>query len=89
MRHSAVYNLTTMTIQLAERTCLKCGKGFVIENNSANARPFHDFYARLLGKGMESEMARLTLARKIAAITLTTWKKGDSFDANQLKAQAA
>jgi transposase len=53
------------------------------------AGPFQDFYARLLGKGMEPEMARLTLARKIAAITLTIWKKGDSFDANQLRAQAA
>jgi transposase len=53
------------------------------------AGPFQDFYTRLLGKGMEPEMARLTLARKIAAITLTIWKKGDCFDANQLKAQAA
>jgi len=53
------------------------------------AGPFQDFYARLLGKGMEPEMARLTLARKIAAITLTIWKKGDRFDPNQLKAQAA
>jgi len=38
---------------------------------------------------MKPEMARLTLAHKIAAIALTIWKKGDSFDANQLKAQAA
>lgn len=53
------------------------------------AGPFQDFYARLLAKGMEPEMARLTLARKIAAITLTIWKKGETFDANQLKAQAA
>ena len=51
--------------------------------------PFQDFYARLLAKGMEPEMARLTLARKIAAITLTIWKKGVRFDANQLKVQAA
>jgi hypothetical protein len=34
-------------------------------------------------------MARLTLARKIAAIALTIWKKGDSFDPTKLKAQAA
>jgi hypothetical protein len=34
-------------------------------------------------------MARLTLARKIAAITLTLWKKGESFDAEKLKSQAA
>ena len=30
-------------------------------------------------------MARLTLARKIAAITLIVWKKGVHFDAKQLK----
>ena len=51
--------------------------------------PFHDFYAALLAKGMKPEMARLTLARKIAAITLTLWKKGARFDAEQLKTQAA
>src|SRR6202790_3109717 len=50
---------------------------------------FHDFYQGLLTKGMEPAMARLTLARKIAAITLTIWKKGAHFDAKQLKLQAA
>jgi hypothetical protein len=34
-------------------------------------------------------MARLTLARKIAAITLTMWKKGANFDIQQLQRQAA
>jgi hypothetical protein len=34
-------------------------------------------------------MARLTLARKIAAITLIVWKKGVSFDTQHLKPQAA
>jgi hypothetical protein len=34
-------------------------------------------------------LARLTLARKIAAITLTLWKKGENFDAEKLKSQAA
>jgi hypothetical protein len=42
----------------------------------------------LLAKGMRPTMARLTLARKIAAITLIVWKKGARFDANHLK-QAA
>jgi hypothetical protein len=32
-------------------------------------------------------MARLTLARKIAAITLTLWKKGENFDPEKLKSQ--
>jgi transposase len=56
---------------------------------SCSTGPFHDFYAALLAKGMKPEMARLTLARKIAAITLTLWKKGARFDAEQLKTQAA
>lgn len=51
--------------------------------------PFHDFYLALVAKGIKPEMARLTLARKIAAITLTLWKKGGSFDAQHLKSQAA
>jgi len=37
----------------------------------------------------QEAMARLTLARKIAAITWIIWKKGVSFDAQQLKPQAA
>ena len=45
---------------------------------SASTRPgpFQEFYAGLLAKGRRPAMARLTLARKIAAITLTIWKKG-------------
>jgi transposase len=56
---------------------------------SSGAGPFHDFYEALLARGMRPSMARLTLARKIAAITLTVWKKGARFDAEQLKRQAA
>src|SRR6266699_1659268 len=58
-------------------------------NASRCAGPLQDFYARLLAKGMKPDMARLTLARKIAAITLTLWKKGEPFDAEHLKSQAA
>jgi len=56
---------------------------------SSGAGPFHDVYEGLLAKGMKPSMARLTLARKIAAITLIVWKKGVSFDAKHLKQQAA
>jgi transposase len=51
--------------------------------------PFQEFYAALLAKGMRPDMARLTLARKIAAITLVVWKKGARFDAQYLKPQTA
>jgi len=51
--------------------------------------PFQQFYAALVDRGMKPTMARLTLARKIAAITLIDWKKGVGFDAEHLKQQAA
>jgi transposase len=56
---------------------------------SGQEGPFQDFYQGLLRKGMKPAMARLTLARKIAAITLILWKKGAHFDAKHLKSQAA
>ena len=56
---------------------------------AAKPGPFQEFYDTLVAKGIKPEMARLTLARKIAAITLTVWKKGVRFDAKYLKSQTA
>lgn len=56
---------------------------------STCAGPLREFYQGLLAKGMQPAMARLTLARKIAAITLKLWKKGETFNAQHLKPQAA
>jgi transposase len=56
---------------------------------SSGAGPLADFYQGLLAKGMKPAMARLTLARKLASITLMVWKKGANFDAQHLKQQAA
>jgi transposase len=56
---------------------------------SSSSGPLRDFYENLLAKGRKPTMARLTLARKIAAITLIVWKKEVRFDANYLKPQAA
>jgi transposase len=56
---------------------------------AAKAGPFQEFYQALVAKGIKPEMARLTLARKIAAITLIVWKKGVRFDAKHLKPQTA
>jgi hypothetical protein len=54
---------------------------------SSKPGPFEQFYAALLAKGMRPEMARLTLARKIATIVLIVWKRGVCFDAQHLKPQ--
>jgi transposase len=58
---------------------------------SASTRPgpFADYYTGLLQKGLRPAMARLTLARKIAAIVLAVWKKGERFDPTRLTSQAA
>ena len=56
---------------------------------SVKAGPFQEFYQRSLAKGIKPTMVRLTLARKIAALTLTLWKKGENFDVDKLKSQAA
>jgi len=51
--------------------------------------PFKSCYAELLGRGLRPELARVTVARKIAAITLAVWKKGEKFDAGKLIKHAA
>jgi len=61
---------------------------------AATAASIHDgslrqFYDRLLAKGMKPELARVTLARKIAAMALIMWKKGAAFDPQSLMTQAA
>jgi hypothetical protein len=56
---------------------------------SVKPGPFQEFYTALLAKGMRPEMARLTLARKIATIVLIVWKRGVRFDAQYLKPQTA
>jgi transposase len=56
---------------------------------SGSSGGFGSFYENLLLKGMKPELARLTLARKIAAITLHVWKKGEPFDADYLTPHAA
>jgi len=56
---------------------------------ATKAGPFQEFYAALVAKGMRPEMARLTLARKIAAIAWIVWKKGVCFDAQFLNPQTA
>lgn len=46
-------------------------------------------YGRLTSKGMRSEMALLTVARKISAVALAMWKSGEEFDEKKLTKQAA
>jgi hypothetical protein len=42
----------------------------------------------MIARGMREDMARLTLARKFAALTLRLWKTGDHYDPAKLTVQA-
>ena len=55
---------------------------------TAHPGPLQDFYHCMIARGMREELARLTLTRKIAAITLRLWKRGESYDPTQLTRQA-
>ena len=46
--------------------------------------PYRRYLAAVESRGIRKEMARITLARKIAAVALTIWKKGETFDVQKL-----
>ena len=49
---------------------------------------FKQYYQRMIDKHIRPEMAQLTVARKLAAIALAVWKKGEAFDPKRVN-QAA
>jgi hypothetical protein len=57
---------------------------------AAIGRPgsLRDFYEGMLARGMRPELARVTLARKLAALTLRLWKRRERYDPTKLTLQA-
>jgi transposase len=56
---------------------------------ACDAGPYKQYYEGLLKSGMRAEMARLTVARKLAATVLALWKRGESFDEGKIMKEAA
>lgn len=54
---------------------------------AAKKGPLKDLYDRTVAGGVREEMAKLTLARKLAAIVLRLWKKGELWDPTKLTVQ--
>ena len=54
---------------------------------AAKAGPLKDVYDRCVAGGVRPTMAKLTLARKLAAIVLRLWKKGELWDPEKLTMQ--
>ena len=50
----------------------------------SQTEPYRSYLQGLQDKGIRKEMARLTLARKIAAVALRIWKKGEMYDPKKL-----
>jgi len=57
-------------------------KGAALE--ALKEESIREIYTRLQSKGVRPEMARLTIARKLAAVTLHVWKSGEEFDEKKL-----
>jgi transposase len=55
---------------------------------TGRAGPLQDFYRAMIARGMREELARLTLTRKLASLTLRLWKKGERYDPTKLTMQA-
>jgi hypothetical protein len=55
---------------------------------AARSGALREWYEGLLTRGMREELARVTLARKLAALTLHIWKRGERYDGTQLTVQA-
>lgn len=50
--------------------------------------PLLDYYEEMVARGMREELARVTLTRKLTALTLRLWKKGEHYDPAKLTKQA-
>ena len=46
--------------------------------------PFRTLYQRKVAKGMRPEMATLSIARRLASLTLVLWKRGEKFNIAKL-----
>ena len=47
--------------------------------------PLHEAYQRMLESGIKPNLAKLTLARRIAAMVLAMWKHEEVYDPKRLK----
>lgn len=47
------------------------------------------YYEHQRARGLKAEIARVQVARKLAAITLAVWKKRENFDEKQVRMKVA
>ena len=57
-------------------------------SSACHSGPFKAGYDARVAQGLEPSLARLTIARQLAAITLAIWKRGEQFNQERMKQQA-
>jgi transposase len=57
--------------------------------SACHREPFQGGYQARLAQGMDPSLARLAIARQLLAITLAIWKRGEQFQLERMKKQAA
>src|SRR6266571_4706128 len=57
-------------------------------NGACHSGPFQAGYEARLKEGMDPALARLTIARQLAASTLSIWKRGEQFKVEKMKPAA-
>jgi transposase len=55
---------------------------------AAHSEAYRAYYERLVTAGIRAELARLTLARKLAATVLAVWKSGENFAVEKVMSAA-
>ena len=56
--------------------------------SACHRAPFQAGYEARLQQGMDANLARLTIARQLSAITLAVWKSGGKFNSERMKQSA-
>ncbi len=56
--------------------------------DATRTEPFASYYRELIDKGTSPEIARVKIARKLAAIVLSLWKRGEGYDRQRMKKSA-
>jgi transposase len=57
--------------------------------SACHSGPFKAAYDARVARGLDPSLARLTVARQLAATTLALWKRGEQFNLERMKQQAA
>lgn len=69
------------------RSLKRVFKGAAIE--AQKEERIKSIYTGQVDRGVRPEMARLTIARKLAAVTLRVWKSGEEYDESKMTSRAA